>query len=480
MFQPLPFILSFTLIAFASTAPAQVENSFLTIAPQSRSSDNSLAAVRQLDGADAVRGTTSQVSAAEHLRRGQIYLTNRAFAEARTHFQAIIERFPYDTNVPAALLALARSYYVPRMYDAALPIYERLARDYPQSKEGREGFNNSAATLLRLGRAAEAAARYREYTEKYPQGERIESAYLNIIDSYREAGDTEQAIDWIEITRRKFAGTITDTNALFSRLRLDISTGDWTHAVATADELRNKSFYGGVQTNFQEVSYLRAYALERAGRTEEAINSYFAIPDSLNSYYGSLATAHLQAIPAAAMRPALADRIRRVRSEANSSAQLYPAPFQLELLRAAARQKVDPRLLLAIMRQESGFRPLAKSPASARGLLQLTIDAALKYSARAGLRNLSEDELYRPEISILVGAAYISELGALFPQQPEAVVASYNGGEDNVARWVRRASQRDAGVITSEIGYAETKDYVYKVMSNYRAYRLLYTQDLRR
>ena len=66
----------------------------------------------------------------------------------------------------------------------------------------------------------------------------------------------------------------------------------------------------------------------------------------------------------------------------------------------------------------------------------------------------------------------------MFPNMLEAVAASYNGGEDNVARWVARAKEKDPGVFTSEIGFDETKAYVHKVMSNYRAYCQLYTADL--
>jgi soluble lytic murein transglycosylase len=141
---------------------------------------------------------------------------------------------------------------------------------------------------------------------------------------------------------------------------------------------------------------------------------------------------------------------------------------------------VDPRLVLAIIRQESVFKPLAKSPAGARGLLQLTIDAAQKFAPAAGLNALRESELYRPETSILLGSEYLAHLQSLFPRMLEPVAASYNGGEDNVARWVKRAKQKDPGVFTAEIGFDETKDYVQKVMANYRVYRQLYNLDLNR
>jgi soluble lytic murein transglycosylase len=167
-----------------------------------------------------------------------------------------------------------------------------------------------------------------------------------------------------------------------------------------------------------------------------------------------------------------------VNEQIDSAAGSYPAPYRQAILRAARNRKLDPRFVLAIIKQESVFKPLAKSPAGARGLLQLTIDAAQKYAPSAGLQSLRESELYRPETSILVGSEYLAHLVSLFPKLLEPVAASYNGGEDNVARWVKRAKQRDAGVFTAEVGFEETKAYVQKVMTNYRAYKRLYSADL--
>jgi soluble lytic murein transglycosylase len=96
----------------------------------------------------------------------------------------------------------------------------------------------------------------------------------------------------------------------------------------------------------------------------------------------------------------------------------------------------------------------------------------------ARLNQLRESDLYRPETSIVLGSEYLAELVRMFPNNLEPVAASYNGGEDNVARWVKRARHKDPGVFTAEIGFDETKTYVQKVMSNYRIYRELYTADL--
>ncbi|HUQ33926.1 MAG TPA: transglycosylase SLT domain-containing protein [Pyrinomonadaceae bacterium] len=475
-------LFSTTLAAFfiAPVPRGQAHPGATSFASTFEPQEGELSSVRSLDreGRDA-EGRLAQLTAAEHIRRAGIYLTNRAFAEARAHFEALLERYPEDVNVPAALYGIGRSYSQVRSYEESLPFYERVARDYAQTKEGREGLYQLASVLLRLNRSKEAAARYREYVEQYPAGERIEFAYLNVIDSLREAGRPLEAISWIARTRERYKGTPTATNALFARLRLDVAGGDWLHAIQTADDLRTSAYTRKVMTTPDEVAYLRAYSLERAGRKVEAVNAYLSIPDRADSYYGGLATTRLVALSDVSQREAVNARTARVHAQINSTANLYPAMYRETILREASRRKVDPRFVLAIMRQESGFKPRAKSPAAARGLLQLTIDTASRYAAHVGLNNLRDEDLYRPETSILLGSEYLADLFKQFPDLPEAVAASYNGGEDNVARWVKRAKQRDPGVFTAEVGFDETKNYVYKVMANYRAYRELYTADLR-
>jgi soluble lytic murein transglycosylase len=414
----------------------------------------------------------------EHLRRASIYHVNRAFEEAREHWQALINYYPQDPRVAEALLGIGRSNFQSRRYAEAYSAYDRLARTYPSTKEGREGLNFSAASLLRLGKPSEAADRYIEYVNSFPDGERAESAHLNAIDSLREAGRVQDARAWVARTRQQFPGTPTETNAVFAQLRLEISEGNWKRAILTANELGTRSLQKGVAMTSAELSYLKAYSLDRAGNRDEALNAYLAVPGGIDSYYGWLANERLADIADGKRRALINDRVNRNASQAAAVATRYPAPYRQIIVSAAKERKVDPRFVLAIIRQESVFLPTAKSPAGARGLLQLTIDAAQKYAINAGLTDLQESQLYQPETSIRIGTEYLRELSDMFPNLPEAVAASYNGGEDNVARWVKRAKQKDAGVFTSEVGFDETKAYVQKVMNNYRVYRQLYTADL--
>lgn len=442
-------------------------------------SESTLASVRRSDASNRdASGKLQKLPPAEHMRRAAVYLSVRAFAEARDHWQTMIDNYPQDPRVPEALLGIGRSYFLGKIYEDGYTVFNELVQKYNATKEGREALNFSAASLLRMGRFTESAARYKEYVERFPTGERIDTAHLNVIDTLREANRPSEALAWVAKTRQRFAGTAVETNAIFAELRLHIAEGNWPEAIRTAGELSRRTFSKAVDTSRSEVAYLQAFSLEQAGRKDEAFTAYLAIPDGLESYYGWLATRRLHAMAGRARAEIVTQREAQVHASIVGVANSYPAPYRQSILNAAKARKLDPRFILALIKQESVFKPTAKSPAGARGLLQLTMDAAVKYGPGAGYRSVTENQLYQPDTSITVGAEYLQFLTDMFPKMLEPVAASYNGGEDNVARWLKRARHNDPGVFTAEVGFDETKGYIQKVMSNYRIYRELYTENL--
>ena len=468
------------LLICLSSSPAAfaAEKSPNRIAKQA-ASETSLAAVRRSDAADRdANGKLKKLTPTEHMRRANVYLGNRAFAEARDHWQTLIDSYPEDSRVPEALLGIGRSYFLGKIYQDGYVIFNQLVQQYGASKEGREALNFSAASLLRMGRFSESAARYAEYVDRFPNGERIDTAHLNVIDTLREANKPAEALDWVTRTRQKFAGSATETNAMFGALRLYVAEEQWSDAVQMADQLLRRPFPKAVLTSPTEVAYLKAFSLEQGGKKNEAFSAYLNVPDSIDSYYGWLASQRLTKLAGPTRAEVVAKREERINNAIASVADAYPAPFRQAIVSAAKARKLDPRFILALIKQESVFKPLAKSPAGARGLLQLTMDAAQKYGPAAGFNSVRESQLYQPDTSIRLGAEYLEHLTKLFPEMLEPVAASYNGGEDNVARWLKRSKREEPGVFTAEVGFDETKGYVQKVMANYRVYRALYTPEL--
>jgi TolA-binding protein len=128
-----------------------------TIAAQAQSaSETTLASVRRSDTVDRdAQGRLKKLAQAEHLRRAAVYLSVRAFAEARAHWQALIDNYPQDPRVPEAMLGIGRSYFLGKIYEDGYRVFNQLAQDYASTKEGREALNYSAASLLRMGKFSE-------------------------------------------------------------------------------------------------------------------------------------------------------------------------------------------------------------------------------------------------------------------------------------------------------------------------------------
>jgi len=158
---------------------------------------------------------------------------------------------------------------------------------------------------------------------------------------------------------------------------------------------------------------------------------------------------------------------------------LYPAPYADSLLKYAPERQIDSRFALSIMRQESRYRADVKSYAAARGLMQFISTTANVIAGELGRENFKQDELYNPPTAVLFGSQYLSNLFKQFPAQPQAVAASYNGGETNMARWLARSKSDSPDRYVPEIVFSQSKDYVYKVMANYRVYQMFYDENLK-
>ncbi len=155
----------------------------------------------------------------------------------------------------------------------------------------------------------------------------------------------------------------------------------------------------------------------------------------------------------------------------------YPFPWKELIETHAKKHNVPVSLILAIIRQESQFKPNARSPADAFGLMQLIPETARRVAKSQKIDFDKAELLYRPEINIALGVAYISELLREFNNSMPLAIASYNAGKAAVKKWLSikantiPAKARFPQLVFSEaIPYKETKNYVSKVMRNYINY----------
>ncbi|HXK58874.1 MAG TPA: transglycosylase SLT domain-containing protein [Acidobacteriota bacterium] len=157
---------------------------------------------------------------------------------------------------------------------------------------------------------------------------------------------------------------------------------------------------------------------------------------------------------------------------------LFPLPYWDLVSRFGKQNGIDPYLLLALMRQESGFQPDAISAASARGLMQLMMPTARELARRMKMDSPDSAALFKPDISIRLGSFYLRQMLNNFGGVLEKGLAAYNGGPGNVRRWEKKVkTSEDPVMFVANIGFRETKLYVLRVLGYYRTYRNLYGQS---
>jgi soluble lytic murein transglycosylase len=152
----------------------------------------------------------------------------------------------------------------------------------------------------------------------------------------------------------------------------------------------------------------------------------------------------------------------------------WPVPFR-EAVKSAmqGRSGLEPELVYAIMREESGYRPEVLSVSGAVGLLQLMPDTARRVAAREALAQFSVDDLVLPAVNIRLGAAYLDELLLRFSGNATAAIGSYNAGPHRVVKWLAGAPLEDDEWVET-IPFQETRGYVKRVLRSMHAYRVLY------
>ncbi|HVS31995.1 MAG TPA: transglycosylase SLT domain-containing protein [Thermoanaerobaculia bacterium] len=158
---------------------------------------------------------------------------------------------------------------------------------------------------------------------------------------------------------------------------------------------------------------------------------------------------------------------------------LYPLAYWDSIRGEAERRSLDPYLLAAIIRQESGFEPTTVSNAGAVGLMQIMPQEAARIASLAGIEGITRERLFDPQENIAVGAAEYTQKLASMKGHPVLALAAYNAGQEPVGRWLARTGIDDLDLFVESIPYAETRLYVKTVTRNRYEYRRIYESSAR-
>lgn len=152
---------------------------------------------------------------------------------------------------------------------------------------------------------------------------------------------------------------------------------------------------------------------------------------------------------------------------------LAPFPYRQAIEEQARNQHLNPYLVAAVVRVESGFRPVVVSRRGAIGLMQLMPSTGQWVAQQNGWRSPPLD-LSDPEFNLRVGTWYLRYLLTTFKGQPTLALAAYNGGIGNVQRWMAQGILSSQAPQLTAIPYPETRHFVRKVLWYEKVYHLMY------
>jgi soluble lytic murein transglycosylase len=155
--------------------------------------------------------------------------------------------------------------------------------------------------------------------------------------------------------------------------------------------------------------------------------------------------------------------------------QRFPMPHKDAVLARANAIALDPAYVYGLIRQESRFVMDARSGVGASGLMQV-MPATAKWTAKKiGLVDFKPQQLADRDTNIAIGTGYLKLVLDDFAGSMPLAAAAYNAGPSRPRSWRGQsgAPSLEAAIWAENIPFAETRDYVKKVLSNTTSYAAL-------
>lgn len=377
------------------------------------------------------RWPTDTASAAVALfLAGDLEADQGDYRAARTSYSRVAEEYPTSNHAPRALLEVGTLSWALGEKDEALEAFLALAERFPEREEGSAGAYWAARAEADLGKASSAAARWRTLIASVPHSYYALAAAARLGEpawAPDTEGDDPAAPPALLRTLARVA--LLDSLGLEPESRLELD-----HLTARADTAVMALLHA-------------AAALAEAGHTARST---------------------------ALAQRALARGAARTRTLYRL---LFPIPEPEVFTDLVAERGLDPWLVAGLIKQESGFNPLARSVADARGLMQVLPSVGTQIARRLGWTEWDPVLLYQPEVSLILGTLHLREMSRRYPD-PTRFLAAYNAGGTRVQRWdTRPGVLADPELYLEQIPYIETRNYVRRVLRNAAFYRALYGSE---
>lgn len=211
------------------------------------------------------------------------------------------------------------------------------------------------------------------------------------------------------------------------------------------------------------------YSIEQKTKNKDYLKTLISSYEGLDQFHRSSQIGHLKFI---------SERSKLGFTQANffwSSA--YPKAFSKSVENWGRKQSVPDEFIWAIMKQESQFKRDAISPVGALGLMQVMPMTGYHISRLQEIDDFNPQQLLESDMAIRLGAAYLKRLLKKFNYQFPLVAAAYNAGPHRADSWMNAFGHLSADEFIEHIPFAETRNYVKKVVNNQQIYREFYRSE---
>ncbi|MBV5299442.1 MAG: lytic transglycosylase domain-containing protein [Rhodoferax sp.] len=157
--------------------------------------------------------------------------------------------------------------------------------------------------------------------------------------------------------------------------------------------------------------------------------------------------------------------------------QRFPMPHKKEVLARSREIGLDPAYVYGLIRQESRFITNARSGVGASGLMQVMPETARWTAKKIGLSQFKPHQINDRDTNIAIGTGYLKLVLDDFAGSMPLAAAAYNAGPGRPRAWrgSSGAPVLEAAIWAENIPFAETRDYVKKVLANTTLYAAMIT-----
>jgi len=149
----------------------------------------------------------------------------------------------------------------------------------------------------------------------------------------------------------------------------------------------------------------------------------------------------------------------------------FPLAYQSVISRYAQQYNVPAAFILAIIKQESGFRNAVTSRAGARGLMQLMPATASMVARLQKISFTHPSQLFVSDKNINLGVAYLSQLYKRYDKHLVLIAAAYNAGPRQLNYWLAHHQPKEIDLWVETLPWQETRNYLKNVIAFYTVYQ---------